>query len=1276
MPPTPAPSLPSPSRPASTASDTEQPLAGPSGWHTRPLPLANLPPTPPSLEDDRNPSLHFEEPKLPSRRLQPARRPVSAYPAKEPDTHRSPHRKYTDPTPRTHRFGLDDQLDVDLDAYAGSGFETDETREPTLSFVTTSAEDSASSTPSIGGNYGYSAEPHVDGKQPMIRTRQGRSHAYSSAESSMASGAYSGYGYSDHVYHPPPLPQVPNAYTEHVGLGITAEPPLGPRSQVDSPHSEGISPWSREVAHRMRSESISSSITTASLSTSESGPSSSRIPPLDNTYYSYDSYRWEPSRSEAVALIDEGVTHLLLPSCGSHILSFLPALISILAPSLVVLDISNNDLSFLPSTLANCSSLEELNVSSNPLRQLPSFFGDLIGLQVLAVDNCSVQSLPVELSLLGSLHTLCARQNKMISLPSWLCLLNHLETLKIDGNPFAPEWAAILAPILSAPSRSRPGSHNRHLSINNGLQSPASIPLTSSLTASSLRDPAAQATTSLHLGVIAEDQPRFVPIKEADSTRGGGLRKMRSAGSLLGKLNTNTQSSYEVTSPPSTTERLAPPVVANKFASLGSSQGRRAASAMGNYQTTLQPPASTSKTSGKWGFLRKMSMHRLRDKDKAATIQESASSNLRTMPQLPHMNSDPVPTLPRPNMPSTRSAMTLPTQKSVLPAELNEFGQITEAVSNLALAPSATAPVHNKRRSYLPLDLGPPSINVSIPPTSPFIAPLAGLDGLDRLPRAASEGTIATMTLQSAEEARQGLESIKSYLRDLFDLSRPPIEPYGGFEVVGSADGSCGASSAPSDNLGSPMSSIAVQNSEARRARRPTLDTQPSRAASVVESEGNSLQELDSGKKYKNDRSKRAKIIREIYETERTYVRGLGELISIYVKPAGQAVNPNKSNETVIPAAERKIVFGGIESILTIHRDNFLPALEKAVKTLLEGQDDEEGNMSAAAAHSVGEVFRTYIAYMKQYSTYINNFDNALSRMQTWSAPSSTPNTPAFSSKPSTPNVGISQSSVSVGMSVIANLSDTTTPTSGSQMTASQKKRVKTFLKRCKEHPKHSQINLESYLLLPIQRVPRYKLLLEDLAMCTPPRSDGIRDTLDDALNEIASLASLMNEEKREADSRLRLLSWQQRITKSGPSPLVQPHRRLILEGPLRLIRLVKKNSTFVEADSMPYDDQTITAPSKVVVPVEYIKPELVDRPVMLVLCSDLMVLATQRGEGWEGAVDLFNVLRMATLREPASIVHDNVLRVVDNKSIYYFDGASHEETIQWCRAINSARRR
>ncbi|WWC62684.1 uncharacterized protein I303_105281 [Kwoniella dejecticola CBS 10117] len=1418
LPPTPTPSIHSPTRQSSYQDlkhmmTSDQPVAGPShGWRPYPTPPRHeLPPTPPVHDDEDDThdrrvesapssSINFTESSMPTRRVQPTRRPASAYPTQqEGEKPHLPHRKYTDPTPQSRRYDQPmHQLDVDLDAYSATEFDTEEGmdgREPTLSFVTSSTLDSTASTPSMGVTYGYRTDSNDGDGKVRIRQNTGRAHAYSSAESSMASGAYSGYGYSDQVYHPhpPPLPHLPQNFTtstaEHVGLGISADFPQR-HTPVESPtsnpplspsHSFSHRPWKRDIVNRLRSDSTSSSITTASCSTTESGPSSSRIPPPDNAFtYTFDSFNspWQaPARAEAVAMIDEGrenilnvgkiealggfgvltidmigsfagVTHLLLPSCGSHIISFLPSLLEILAPSLVVLDISDNDLFFLPETLQSCNSLEELNVTKNPLRQLPAWVGDLTAMRVLAVDGCGLQSLPVELAQLGGLHTLCARQNKLVSLPSWLCLLGHLEMLRVDGNPFAAEWIPIVTPILAGPSRpsagSRKNSHHRHLPINNGIRSPPSMAsLTSSMTASSLRDvqgsstsasdqpwattPNSAAQSVYQLDSIAEDHPHSAPpIEHITHTK--ALRKMRSAGALLSSKN-NSPTQQNFTNVPLPASNILAPASAGKFASLGSSDGRRAASAMGNYQdenpsgnnSRLAAPgmtASSATKTGKWGFLRKMSMHRLKgDKDKAATMTASASDNLKSLPppppQLQHMNTDPIPALPsRPTINGTRSAMTLPT-RSILGQEASEFGQISldSPVSSATLpnsglptsnsihgSVSSTAPPRGKRRSFLPLDLGPPSIEISIPSASPFMAPLGGFDSLDRLPSATSEATIATMTVSNSRQLvespsamiedryAQGLESIKSYLRDLFDLSRPPIEPYGGFEVVGSHEGSYTASSTASENLGSPMSGVAAQNNS-QRARRPTLDDQSSRATSIVESEQDcGEQSSSSGKKFKNDRSKRAKIVREIYETERTYVRGLGELVSIYVKPSSQPVNPNKTTETIIPAAERKIVFGGVESILTIHRDNFLPALEKAVKPLLEGTDDEEGSMSSATAHHVGEVFRTYIAYMKQYSTYINNFDNALSRMKTWSAPSSTPNTPAFSSK-STQSPGISAAAVSVGMSAISNLSNgpDSVPISGSQMSSSQKKRVKTFLKRCKEHPKHSQINLESYLLLPIQRVPRYKLLLEDLAMCTPPRSDGVRDTLDDALNEIASLASLMNEEKREADSRLRLLSWQQRISRSGPSPLVQPHRKLILEGPLSLIRLVKKASTFVETESNssflnmgPDNDKTLTSStsSKVVVPVEYIKPELVDRQVMLVLCSDLMVLATQRNEGWEGIVDLFNVLRMATLREPASIVHGNVLRVVDNKSIYYFNGASHENTIQWCRAINSARKR
>lgn len=380
-------------------------------------------------------------------------------------------------------------------------------------------------------------------------------------------------------------------------------------------------------------------------------------------------------------------------------------------------------------------------------------------------------------------------------------------------------------------------------------------------------------------------------------------------------------------------------------------------------------------------------------------------------------------------------------------------------------------------------------------------------------------------------------------------------------------------------------------------------------------------------------------------------MRSLGELVNIYVKPSALPVRSGNA-ESVIPAGERKIVFGGIESILTIHRDNLLPALEKAVKPLFDSVDDDAGDFSAETAHAVGETFRTYIAYMKQYSTYINNFDNALTRMKSWTS-SATPHTPTFG-KSASPTISSIAGLAASGAAGSVGMQPTTSDPGAGHMNAAQRKRVKHFIKRSRESPLHSQINLESYLLLPIQRVPRYKMLLEDLAMCTPPSTDAPRDSIDDSLSEISGLAQLMNEEKRDAESRLRLYFWQKRISSRGPSPLVQPHRKLLLDGGLNLLRLVKKAQSFVEIDSTALGDGDSTImPTKTIAPVEYILPEPMDRQMILILCTDLMVLVQPRageGGGKDGMVDLYNVLRMSTVREPASIVYGDVLRVVDNK--------------------------
>ena len=125
-----------------------------------------------------------------------------------------------------------------------------------------------------------------------------------------------------------------------------------------------------------------------------------------------------------------------------------------------------------------------------------------------------------------------------------------------------------------------------------------------------------------------------------------------------------------------------------------------------------------------------------------------------------------------------------------------------------------------------------------------------------------------------------------------------------------------------------------------------------------------------------------------------------------------------------------------------------------------------------------------------------------------------------------------------VGLGLNANGSETSAPL----LPAGVRKRIKHYLKRCRLSPRHSQLNLEGYLLLPVQRIPRYKLLLEQLGSSTPPTYEYV-DPLDKALAEISSLATNMNEGKRDAESRRKLVQWQARIRGKFPSPLVQPHR-------------------------------------------------------------------------------------------------------------------------------------
>jgi hypothetical protein len=95
-------------------------------------------------------------------------------------------------------------------------------------------------------------------------------------------------------------------------------------------------------------------------------------------------------------------------------------------------------------------------------------------------------------------------------------------------------------------------------------------------------------------------------------------------------------------------------------------------------------------------------------------------------------------------------------------------------------------------------------------------------------------------------------------------------------------------------------------------------------------------------------------------------------------------------------------------------------------------------------------------------------------------------------------------------------------------------------------------------------------------------------------------------------------------------------NRRLIMDGPLLLTRVVRK--AMVSFDAIDGNGDTST------VQVDCLAPELTPRQLTGILCNDLLVLCRDSSDGQEipSSVDLWAVLRMQTLAQPASIVHGN----------------------------------
>lgn len=147
----------------------------------------------------------------------------------------------------------------------------------------------------------------------------------------------------------------------------------------------------------------------------------------------------------------------------------------------------------------------------------------------------------------------------------------------------------------------------------------------------------------------------------------------------------------------------------------------------------------------------------------------------------------------------------------------------------------------------------------------------------------------------------------------------------------------------------------------------------------------------------------------------------------------------------------------------------------------------------------LGDAFLAMAPFIKLYSTYANNFAKAQADLQEW-----------------------------------------------------EKKSVEfaTFKKTQEMRAECKGLNLAALLITPVQRVPRYKLLLESLLNKTPKDHSDF-EKLQEATVEINKVAHHINENIRQRENFQKMLSIQNSLTGEGAPKILAPGRLFIKEGPL-----------------------------------------------------------------------------------------------------------------------------
>ncbi|CAH2107327.1 unnamed protein product [Euphydryas editha] len=201
-----------------------------------------------------------------------------------------------------------------------------------------------------------------------------------------------------------------------------------------------------------------------------------------------------------------------------------------------------------------------------------------------------------------------------------------------------------------------------------------------------------------------------------------------------------------------------------------------------------------------------------------------------------------------------------------------------------------------------------------------------------------------------------------------------------------------------------------------------------------------------------SDADKLRKVLMELVDTERAYVKHLNNLLENYLEPL--------KKETFLSNAEINALFGNIQEIVTFQRQ-FLQNLEEALEAEPNFNHFEYSNQFKNVLFAVGNAFLYYVNHFKLYSSFCASHSKAQKVLH---------------------------------------------PNEGNQA-------LQEFLAARNPKQQHSS-TLESYLIKPIQRILKYPLLLQQLRNLTDVNSEEHLHLVE-ALKGMEKVAEHINEMQR-----------------------------------------------------------------------------------------------------------------------------------------------------------------